>query len=135
MSDKPWEKILEIGRLIRLAKPSGMDDGVHVVIEYFSGFEKFNTRSYHNYGTWSAGYRVKGLGIEVEAEDLDSDYPTTVTEQTKMSREFDNRQEAIKFIDNCPHNNLKNYYESGSYCIRFKMDSTFNDITVGVSNE
>lgn len=71
MSDKPWDKILEIDRIIRMAKPAGMDDGVHVVIEYFTGFEEFNTRPYHNYETWSAGYRVKGLGVEIEAEDLD----------------------------------------------------------------
>jgi len=71
MSNKPFDKINEIDRIIRLAKPIGMDDGVHVTIEYFSGFELFNDRAYHNYETWSAGYRVKGYGVEVEREDLD----------------------------------------------------------------
>ena len=71
MSDKAWEKINELDRIIRLTKPPGMDDGVHVTVEYFTGFEKFNTRPYHNYETWSGGYRIKGLGCEAEREDLD----------------------------------------------------------------
>lgn len=61
----------EPDRLIRRAKPPGDDDGVHVTIEYFTGFEVFNTRPYHNYETYSGGYRVKGLGVTAQAEDLD----------------------------------------------------------------
>lgn len=71
MSNKPWNEILEPDRLIRMAKPPGMDDGVHVTIEYFTGFELFNTRPYHNHETFSGGYRVSGLGVTSEAEDLD----------------------------------------------------------------
>lgn len=86
MSNKAWNEILEIDRLIRKAKPAGMDDGVHVVIEYFSGFELFNTRPYHNYETWSSGYRVKGLGVEVESEDLDD--AVKLWSSKVMSKEF-----------------------------------------------
>lgn len=71
MSNKSWDQINELDRIIRRTKSIGMDDGVHVTIEFFTGFEKFNTRPYHNYETWSGGYRVKGMGVEVEAEDLD----------------------------------------------------------------
>lgn len=61
--------------------------------------------------------------------------PTNIMEQRKMTKEFDSKKDAIKFIDNCPHNNLRGYYESGSYCIRFKVDSTLKDITIGGSSE
>lgn len=71
MSNKPWDMLSRVDQMIRKTKPPGMDDGVHVTIEYFSGFELFNTRAYHNYDTWSAGYRVTGLGVKVESEDLD----------------------------------------------------------------
>ena len=71
MSRKPWNEILEPDRLIRTAKPPGMDDGVHVTIEYFTGFELFNTSPYHNYETFSGGYKVSGLGVTAQAEDLD----------------------------------------------------------------
>ncbi len=71
MSNKAFYRINEIDKIIRQTKPAGMDDGVHVSIEYFTGFELFNNRPYHNYETWSGGYRVKGMGVEVESEDLD----------------------------------------------------------------
>jgi hypothetical protein len=71
VSNKRFQKLNEIDQIIRRLKPPGMDDGVHVTIEYFTGFELFNTRPYHNYEAWSGGYRVKGLGAEVESEDLD----------------------------------------------------------------
>ena len=71
MSDKDFNKLDCADQLIRLYVPIGMDDGVKLTIEYFSGFELFNTRPYHNYETWSAGYRVTGNGIVAEAEDLD----------------------------------------------------------------
>lgn len=48
-----------------------MTDGTVMVIEFISGFELFNTRPYHNYETWGQGYRVSGLGIKIEREDLD----------------------------------------------------------------
>ncbi len=37
---------------------------VFVVIEYFGGFEYFNTRPYHNYEQWGHGFRVtiRGMG-------------------------------------------------------------------------
>jgi hypothetical protein len=56
-----------------------MDDGVKVTIELFTGFEIFNTRPYHNYETWSDGYRITGrhkddhsVILRVEREDLDT---------------------------------------------------------------
>lgn len=71
MSNKPFDRIDLVDRMIRSALPPGMDDGTNLTIEYFSGFELFNTRAYHNYETWSAGYRVTGKDIIVESEDLD----------------------------------------------------------------
>ena len=71
MSNKQWERLNEIDRIIRHIHPPGMTDGVHVTIQYFTGFELFNTRPYHNYETWSGGWRVEGHGVRVEMEDLD----------------------------------------------------------------
>jgi len=71
MSDKPWERVDPLDKLIRQTARCGMDEGVVVTIEFISGFEAFNTRSYHNYETWGQGYRVRGRGAVVEREDLD----------------------------------------------------------------
>lgn len=71
MPNKNWDKLNELDQIIRRTCPVGMNDGVHVTIEMFSGFELFNTRPYHNYETWSDGYRVTGKGVTVKAEDLD----------------------------------------------------------------
>ncbi len=56
---------------IRKAASCGMEDGTVMTIEFISGFELFNTRPYHNYETWSQGYRIKGRDVTFEAEDLD----------------------------------------------------------------
>lgn len=71
MPDKPFEQLCEVDQLVRRAKPVGMDDGVHVTFEFFTGFELFNTRPHHNYETWSGGWRVTGLDVVIEREDLD----------------------------------------------------------------
>jgi hypothetical protein len=72
MSDKAFGKLNEIDQAIRRELPTGMNNGVHLTIEFFSGFEIFNTRRYHNYETWSDGYRVKDdQGYEAQGEDLD----------------------------------------------------------------
>lgn len=71
MSDKPWKSLNELDRVIQRAARCGMDVGTIVTIEFISGFELFNTRPYHNYETWSQGYRVTGRGVTVEREDLD----------------------------------------------------------------
>lgn len=42
-----------------------------MTIAFVSGFEKFNTRPFHNYETWAQGWRVSGLGVTLEREDLD----------------------------------------------------------------
>ena len=58
-------------RLKRLF-PSGMRSGVDVEIRCICGFERFNTRPYHNYETWSTGYEAWKDGKRIcEAEDLD----------------------------------------------------------------
>jgi hypothetical protein len=71
MSNKAYSKLNELDKLIRQTARCGMTDGTVMRIEFISGFEKFNTRPYHNYETWGQGYRVTGLGISVEKEDLD----------------------------------------------------------------
>jgi len=87
MSDKPFAKLNAIDAQIRRCFPDGFgpgDDGIHVTIEFFSGFEKFNTRPYHNYEAWSDGYRITGKGVTVESEDLD-DAVTAFCDKLKES--------------------------------------------------
>lgn len=71
MSNK--KVINALDTLIRRTTRLGMDDGVFLTIEFIHGFEKFNTRPYHNYETWAGGYRVTDprFNIKVEREDLD----------------------------------------------------------------
>jgi len=73
MSDKPFNQLCEPDQLLRRAIPEGPNQihGVVCTIEVLHGFELFNTRPYHNYETWSKGYRVSGFGITVEKEDMD----------------------------------------------------------------
>jgi hypothetical protein len=71
MSDKKRSLLNPLDILIRDTARCGMDEGVVMTIEFISGFEKFNTRPYHNYETWGQGYRVKGKDVTVEREDLD----------------------------------------------------------------
>ena len=73
MSNKPHDKLNPLDQLIRKTLRLGMDHGTFLKIEFIYGFELFNTRSYHNYETWSGGYRVtdERNGIIVEREDLD----------------------------------------------------------------
>lgn len=71
MTDKPWNQIDELDRLIRRTCKVGMEEGTVATIEFISGFELFNTRPYHNYETWGQGYRVSGRGVTVQKEDLD----------------------------------------------------------------
>lgn len=74
MSNKSFESLNILDQKMRRAFPVGMDTPkVRVTIELLNGFELFNTRSYHNYETWSDGYRVTDniSGISYESEDLD----------------------------------------------------------------
>jgi hypothetical protein len=71
MSDKPLSKLDPLDILVRRTARCGMTDGTVMRIEFVYGFEKFNTRAYHNYETWGQGWRVTGLGVRVEREDLD----------------------------------------------------------------
>ena len=80
MSNKPKAQLLEADRQIRALSPNkGMTNGTkpQIRITLIRGFELFNTRSYHNYETWSDGYKAEafdGVGnviAQVSAEDLD----------------------------------------------------------------
>lgn len=73
MSDKPRERLNPIDRALRQAVPvCGFCSGtVQLTIEKVCGFEKFNTRPYHNYETWADGWRVTDGTVTVEREDLD----------------------------------------------------------------
>lgn len=73
MANKAWDKLNPLDVLIQRTCRLGMDAGTFLTIEYIYGFEKFNTRPYHNYETWSGGYRVSDprFGLKVEREDLD----------------------------------------------------------------
>ena len=74
MSNKAWDKINPLDQLIRKTLSYlGMSDGSFLKIEYVYGFEKFNTRAYHNYETWAGGYRITDEvnNIRLEREDLD----------------------------------------------------------------
>ena len=74
MSNKTYSKINSLDKLIRQTLSLGMSpNNTYLQIEFVWGFELFNTRPYHNYETWSGGYRVtdKHNDIRVQAEDLD----------------------------------------------------------------
>lgn len=71
MPDKPFAQLGEIDRDLRRALPPSERTGVQVTIEKLCGFELFNTRPYHNYETFSDGYRVYDDEVDVRAEDLD----------------------------------------------------------------
>ena len=71
MSNKAFNNLCDIDQWLRKAYPVGMRTGVDVTIQKIIGFERFNTRPYHNYETWSDGYRVFDDKFTVEREDLD----------------------------------------------------------------
>lgn len=76
MSNKAHGKLSATDRIVRetiaaTKETEWGEDGTLVVITFVSGFEKFNTRPYHNYETWGDGYRIEGRGVSVEKEDLD----------------------------------------------------------------
>jgi len=81
MSNKKWKDLLVADRWIRrLAPNKGMTRGScdpQIRITLVRGFELFNTRAYHNYENWAAGYIVEAFDLDgkliakVEAEDLD----------------------------------------------------------------
>jgi hypothetical protein len=71
MSNKGIGSLNSIDRDLRRAYPVGMRDGVDCVIRKITGFEKFNTRPYHNYETWSDGYEACDGVVFASGEDLD----------------------------------------------------------------
>lgn len=74
MSNKPFNQLLHIEQTVRLGKQH-LDavDGTRLIIEFISGFEKFNTRPHHNYESWGQGWRITDpeTDITLEREDLD----------------------------------------------------------------
>ncbi|MEX0597517.1 MAG: hypothetical protein WD512_13570 [Candidatus Paceibacterota bacterium] len=73
MSNKPFNNLNEIDQKLRRLRPVGWDQkSPKITIEMIEEFEYFNTRPYHNYETFSDGYRIKDhkTGITVQAEDL-----------------------------------------------------------------
>lgn len=72
MSNKDFNKLNILDQAIRKELPTGSNSGVHLTIEFFSAFEAFNTRPYHNHDTWADGYRLRDdQGYTAESEDLD----------------------------------------------------------------
>lgn len=77
MSNKAFDKLNELDRRLRQIFGLEMWDNNETLctIRLFGGFELFNTRSYHNYETWSNGWEIttgKRYGnITVSSEDLD----------------------------------------------------------------
>lgn len=89
MSDKSFTVLTKQDQLLRQCHPvvGFCTNHVQCVIEKVCGFELFNTRPYHNYETWSDGYKVRATEesgimdvrhgrdgtrlLEVSAEDLD----------------------------------------------------------------
>ncbi|MGE3341531.1 MAG: hypothetical protein AB7J46_06580 [Candidatus Altimarinota bacterium] len=74
MPNKKFDQLNPLDRMIRKGIGGlGMTDGTFLKIEFVYGFEKFNTRPYHNYETWAGGYRItdERNGITLEREDLD----------------------------------------------------------------
>lgn len=60
MSDKRFQMLDPLDQRLRRELPVCDSSGIQVRIEKVLGFELFNTRPYHNYETWSDGYRVVG---------------------------------------------------------------------------
>ena len=74
MSNKQWNNLDPLDRMIRRGMHMGNEEnGTYLTISFIHGFELFNTRPYHNYETWSQGYRIEDTkhNIKVEMEDLD----------------------------------------------------------------
>ena len=92
MPNKPHLQLILLDRVLRIIHPTGMRDEIDctVTIEKHTGFELFNTRSYHNYETWSSGYYLtykdSNKEIKVHIEDLD-DAMNTLAQ--KLIKEFE----------------------------------------------
>lgn len=73
MTDKPFDKLNVLDQTLRRTFPvkGFCENHTKVTIEFVNGFELFNTRPYHNYESWSDGYRITDGVVKVEAEDLD----------------------------------------------------------------
>ena len=73
MLSKTPHKLSELDRVVPWIQRLGMSDGTFLKLEYVYGFEKFNTRPYHNYETWAGGWRVTDTKhkISFEEEELE----------------------------------------------------------------
>jgi hypothetical protein len=78
-----------------------MMSGTKITIELINGFELFNTRAYHNYETWSDGWKISDGNITVKGEDLDdavnifvkkhSEYVKKITERITGEKEDESK--------------------------------------------
>lgn len=72
MSDKHHDRLWPVERRINQLYNPTMTDRIQIKLKRFTGFEIFNTRPYHNYETWSAGWNAEDAwGNSASAEDLD----------------------------------------------------------------
>jgi len=95
MSNKPFSKLNDLDLKLRKAWPIGMRDETLVTIEFISGFELFNTRPYHNYETWSNGYRITDVnGIKIQAEDLDDAVNLYIQKRNKFLEDKKNENKS-----------------------------------------
>ena len=60
MPNKPFDYLDKTDRNLRISSRVGMENGVKQLIVRHCGFELYNTRPYHNYETWSDGYKIVG---------------------------------------------------------------------------
>lgn len=93
MSNRRWNQLTKLEqRLIKLPHyqggPSKPDGYVPMTVERIGGFEWFNTRPYHNYETWGAGWQIIlhdwDPAIIVRREDLED--AIALAEQVKETR-------------------------------------------------
>jgi hypothetical protein len=102
MPNKNWNQLCQTDKIIRQMFPTQMwgNNEVILTIEFYGGFELFNYRPYHNYETWSEGYRVKTGNrygnLSVTAEDLDDALK-------KMQEELE------QWVKDMPEEERKNY--------------------------
>ncbi len=90
MSNKDFNKLNTLDRKLRMHFQAGEDTpNIRVTIELINGFELFNTRPYHNYESWSDGYRIKDTetGVIYESEDLDDAIYGFIDKVNKVRKE------------------------------------------------
>ena len=100
MPNKPTQALNVLDRELRSVAPVAMTQQTEtkITIELINGFELFNTRAYHNFETWSDGYRITGYGLSVEREDLDDAVRDFVQlRRAAIEKEIQARASALNF--------------------------------------